>query len=102
MNIAKLQRIYPDFRIKARLLSTNPLYAEIGLKENINEDTKFEVLECIVDSKGIEKYRKIGVVKPMKGKIGDNRFMSESNNIGTCFEIVTGHGFFPGMLLREI
>lgn len=102
LNIAKLQRIYPDFRIKARLLSTNPLYAEIGLKENINEDSKFEVLECLVDSKGIEKYRRIGVVKPMKGKIGDNRFMSESSNIGTYFEIVKGHGFFPGMLLREI
>ena len=102
LNIAKLQRIYPDFRIKARLLSTNPLYAEIGLKENIDEDSKFEVLDRIVDSKGIEKYRRIGVVKPMKGKIGDNRFMSESKNIGTYFEIVKGHGFFSGMLLREI
>lgn len=61
-----------------------------------------EVLECLVDSKGIEKYRRIGVVKPMKGKIGDNRFMSESSNIGTYLEIVKGHGFFPGMLLREI
>lgn len=102
LNIAKLQRLYTDFRIKARLLSTNPLYAEIGLKENIDEKSRFEVLECIVDSKGIEKYKRIGIIKPMKGKIGDNRFMSESKNIGTYFEIVNGHDFFPGMLIREI
>lgn len=108
-NIAQLQKEYEVFRVKTPLFSTEPLTAKIGLKEDINEKTKFEVLEVIVDDEGRTRYKRVGVVRPVKGRIWDNRFMAEfeEENEGnrrseTEFEIVSGSGFYPGMLLREL
>ena len=47
------------------------------------------------------------MIKPVKGKIWDNRFMAEyeddANGLTeTEFEVVSGSGFYPGMLIREI
>ena len=107
-NIAQLQRQYDDFRIKAPLLSVNPLKADIGLKEDITEDSRFEVLERVLDEEGKVTYEYVGIIKPVKGKIKDNRFMvtkEESENASldaTEFEKISGKDFFPGMLIREI
>lgn len=108
-NIAQLQKEYEVFRVKTPLFSAKPLTAKIGLKEDINEESKFEVLEMIEDDKGRTRYKRVGIVKPVKGKIWDNRFMAEfeEENEGntrteTEFEVVSGSGFYPGMLLREM
>ena len=106
-NIAKLQHQYPDFRIKAPLLSTEPLKADVGLKEGVTEDTQFEVLERVISEDGKMHYEKVGVIRPVKGKIKDNRYMAtEEESVdaaldATEFEVVSGKNFFAGMLIRE-
>lgn len=107
-NIAELQHQYADFRIKAPLLSISPLMADVGVKEDITEKSTFEVLQRVLDEEGRVSYEKIGVIRPVKGKIKDNRYMTteeESSNASlkaTEFEKVSGGDFFPGMLIREI
>ncbi len=107
-NIAQLQHQYSDFRIKAPLLSTQPLKADIGVKEDVTENSRFEVLERVLDQEGRVSYEQVGIIKPIKGKIKDNRFMvttEESQDASldaTEFEKVSGKDFFPGMLIREI
>ena len=105
-NLASLQQIYPDFRIKAPLLSVDPLTADVGLKEDVTENTRFEVLERVIDEQGKMSYVQVGLIKPVKGKIKDNRFMAEedaeSTGEATEFEKISGKDFYPGMLIREI
>lgn len=104
-NIALLQHQYADFRIKAPLISTTPLKADIGLKENVSEDSLFEVLERVMDANGRISYERVGVIKPVKGKIKDNRYMAEEDTDSilnaTEFEVVSGKNFVTGMLIRE-
>ena len=108
MNIAQLQHQYADFRIKAPLLSVNPLKADIGLKEDVKDDSRFEVLERILEDSGKTSYQRVGIIRPVKGMVKDNRFMvtsEESANAAldaTMFEKVSGDDFYPGMLIREI
>lgn len=107
-NIAQLQRKYEEFRVKTPLYSVEPLTAKIGLKEDIDADTRFEVLERCEDNDGRTLYRRVGIIKPKKEKIWDNRFMAEfeeNNDSGleaTEFEVVSGKGFYSGMLIREL
>ena len=107
-SIAKLQKDHAEFRVKTPLLSTNPLSAKIGVKERVDEESEYEVLEVLEDN-GHTKYKRVGIIKPSKGKIWDNRFLAEfeeeNENINlkaTEFEKVSGNDFYPGMLIREI
>ena len=106
-NIAQLQHQYPDFRIKAPLLSTSPLKADIGVKEGVSENTMFEVLERVISEDGKMHYEHVGVIRPIRGRIKDNRYMvteeesAEASFDATEFEIVSGRDFAPGMLIRE-
>ena len=72
-----IQHQYPDFRIKAPLMSTSPLKADIGVKEGVSENTMFEVLERVISES------------------------AEASFDATEFEIVSGRDFAPGMLIRE-
>ena len=107
-NLADLQHKFEDFRIKAPLVSTSPLKAYIGMKEDMSEASRFEVLERTIDKKGKVKYNRVGVIKPIKGKIWDNRYWAseegtETSSLGfSSFEKVSGGNFYPGMLIREI
>ena len=107
-NIAQLQHQYADFRIKAPLLSIDPIKADVGVKEDITEESRFEVLERVIDENGKVAYKQVGVIKPIKGKIKDNRYMvtEEESAFATLdateFEKVSGKNFYPGMLIREI
>ena len=107
-NIADLQHKFPDFRIKAPLVSTSPLKAYVGLKEDITPKSKYEVLMSIEDEKGITRYKRVGIIRPIKGRIWDNQFMADlertaaSSINATYFEKVSGGDFAPGMLIREI
>ena len=107
-NIADLQHKFPDFRIKAPLVSTSPLKAYIGLKEDITPKSRYEVLIPIEDENGITRYKRVGVIKPQKDRIWDNQFMADlektaaSSINATFFEKESGGDFAPGMLIREL
>lgn len=107
-NLAELQHKFPEFRIKAPLISVEPLQAYIGLREDITENTKFEVLERNVDDEGHVEYKRVGIIKPEKGMIWDNRYWAaeeETENSSleaTTFKKVSGGDFYPGMLIREL
>ena len=107
-NIANLQKNFDVFKAKAPLLNVEPLQSEIGLKEGITEDSRYEVLEMNEMADGHIEYKRIGVVRPVAGKIWDNRYMSkeekaEGADLGyTTFEKVSGGTFYQGMFLREI
>lgn len=108
-NLSDLQHKFDDFRIKAPLINTSPLQCAIGMKEDVNEKSRFEVLEVVEQGDGTKKYHRVGVIKPLAGHIWDNRYMAdlEAGNPDallkvTTFEKVSGGDFMPGMLIREI
>ncbi len=106
--ISELQKNFDEFKIFSPLISTEPLISYIGIKDGVIENSKFEVLEMSIDENGKTIYSRKGIIKPIKDKIWDNRYMAEfeegynSSIEGTSFEIVSGGGFYPGMLIREI
>lgn len=107
-NLAELQHKFADFRIKAPLVSTTPLKAYVGMKEDITPQSRYEVLVPQKDERGITKYKRMGVIKPVKGQIWDNQYMADlegteaSKLDATYFETVSGGNFAEGMLIREI
>lgn len=107
-NVANLQKEFDAFKIKSPLISASPLRSEIGMKEGITPNSRFEVLEAVEDEDGRIKYEKVGEVKPDKDLIWDNRFMAKEEGatnamLGyTTFKKVSGRNFAAGMLLRQI
>lgn len=108
-SIVELQRENEVFRVKTPLHTTGPVItAKIGLKEGVSESSRYEVL-LRKEVDGRTKYVRQGVIRPVKGLIWDNRYMSveelaENATLdATTFEVVSGCGnLFPGMLIREI
>lgn len=108
-SIVELQKKHEEFRVKTPLYSVDPVItAKIGLKEGVNERNTYEVLEQLVDENGKTTYKRVGVIRPVKGKIWDNRYMAvEEKAYGADFEATTfrkvsGGNFYPGMLIREL
>lgn len=108
-SIAELQRANEVFRVKTPLHTTGPVItAKIGLKEGVSESSRYEVL-LRKEKDGRTIYERQGVLRPAKGMIWDNRYMSveelaENANLdATTFEVVSGcKELSPGMLIREI
>ena len=106
--IAQLQKERPEFRVRTPLLSTSPITAHIGIREDVTDDSRFEVLEVGETSDGRTTYKRVAVIKPKKGKIWDNRYMAEfeehKNGIlkSTEFELVSGSISQTACLIREI
>ncbi len=107
-NIADLQKKHEPFRIKSPIVSVDPtITVEIGLKEGITKDSKFEVLEA-QEKNGKIEYKRVGVIKPVPSKIWDNRFMAtEEGAYGADFGATTfvkesGKDLYPGLLIRQI
>ena len=107
-SIVQLQRNYDEFKIKTPLIGTAPITASIGRKEGVNEESKYEVLEKQEDANGHTSYKRVGIIKPVKSKIWDNRYLATEEGfagagLGTTeFTKLSGGNFFPGMLVREI
>lgn len=105
--IAQLQKEHPEFRVRTPLLSSNPITAHIGIREDVTEDSRFEVLE-LGETDGRTTYKRVAVIKPKKGKIWDNRYMAEfeehKNGMlkSTEFELVSGSITQNAYLIREI
>lgn len=106
--ISQLQKKYPHFRVRTPLTSVSPITAKIGIREDVNEDSKFEVLEVGENNDGRTTYKRVAVVKPKKNAIWDNRYMAEfeddfdSGITATEFELLSGSIPHEGVLLREI
>lgn len=107
-SVAELQKRHEEFKVKVPILKVEPVItAQIGLKEGITPQSKFEVLEQYVDVNGRTRYKRVGVVKP-EGKIWDNRYMAVEEKADgaelkeTRFKKVSGGTFYPGMLLKEM
>ncbi len=115
-NIAALQLAYEDFKVKV------PVYqivyndkgkvlgyaAKIGMKEGITEKSTFQVIQRVVDPQTNKtKYRYVATMKPIKGKIWDNRYnavleQAEGSELtSTVFKKVSGGEILPGMLIVE-
>ncbi len=106
--ISNLQKSFDEFKVYTPLVSTSPLCAYIGLKEGVDEDSRYEVLEKRLDENGNASYERVGIIKAETGCIWDNRFMASfDKEVGsdlkyTTFKKVSGGDFYPGMLIREI
>ena len=109
-SIVELQRQNEVFRVKVPIfeVADDEIRVQIGLKEGVSDKSRFEVLERLVDDDGRTRYRRVGTIRPRKDRIWDNRFMAveeEAENADlnyTAFEVLSGFGFYPGMLVREI
>lgn len=106
-NIASLQKNFEAFKVKTPLTNVEPICAQIGMKEGVTKDSRFEVLEAVKKDDKIE-YKKVGEIKPISGMIWDNRYMAKEEGAAgaelghTTFKKVSGRNFYPGMLIREI
>ena len=117
-NIAKLQKRFEAFRVKAPIMAVEydkkgqPVgyRAQIGEKEGVEDNMKFEVLEARYN-KGRIEYHRVGILKPVRNHIWDNRFNaliendSDGELQGTLFKLDSksvGHEIMPGMLIRQI
>lgn len=110
-NIVMLQKKYDQFKVKVPLNSIKPLTAQIGMKEGVTAQSRYEVIMPVFDeATGKFKYSRKGVICPVPGKIWDNRYMAaEEQSAGstlqaTEFTVVSGSAaaFTEGMLIREI
>lgn len=107
-NVADLQQKHEPFRIKAPIVSVEPtITVQIGMKEGITTDSKFEVLEA-QEKNGKITYKRVGVIKPVANKIWDNRFMAAEEGAygadfnATTFTKVSGGDLYPGLLVRQM
>ena len=106
--IAQLQKQHPQFRVRTPLFSVSPITAQIGLREDVDENSKYEVLEVGETEDGKTIYKRVAVIKPKKNAIWDNRYLAEFEDDynaalkATEFELVSGSIPHEGVLIREI
>ena len=126
-SIVELQREYDEFKVNVPISKINADYntveVPIGLKEGINEESKFDVLMKVQNDDGSYTYDKVGKIQPIKGQIWDNRFgaleeaeaLAEDGSKGdgedgnakltaTTFKILDGdkNKIVPGCLVHEV
>ena len=109
-NVVALQKKFDEFKVVVPIykVQDNNVMVQIGLKEGVSADSRYEVLEAVEDANGKITYVRKGIIKPVEKKIWDNRYMAveeaaaNANLNYTTFEVVSGTGFYPGMLVREI
>lgn len=126
-SIVQLQRDYDEFKVNVPIYSINgdgTVDVQIGLKEGVNIKSEYDVLMPVEDEHGRLYYSKVGSIRPISGKIWDNRFgaMEDAEALAydedakadedaeggnaylsaTTFRIVTGGSrIVPGCLVRE-
>lgn len=112
---SKLQKKYDVFKPKIPLFSGVPITAKIGMKEGLEGDEKFEVLEQTIDPKtGLTSYVSKGTITVDKDLIWDNRFNAGDEPVvegatGPDPKIALGFTtfkggkkFYPGMLIKQM
>lgn len=110
-SVLALQRNFEIFKVKTPLFGINgkEIYAQVGLKDGVSQDSQYEILEKSLDEKtGKTTYKRVGVIEPINGKIWDNRYMAAEDKTAssklkyTTFKKVSGSDFYEGMLIREM
>ena len=112
-NIVALQRKFPQFKVTdvlSAVLPGNQVQVQIGLKEGVNEASRYEVLERVLGKDGQINYVRRATIKPVTTAIWDNRYMAleeEAQNAtlgATLFDIISGdrNALYAGMLVREL
>jgi hypothetical protein len=102
-NFENFQVVVPVYQVEG-----NQVLVQIGLKEGVSATSRYEVIERTEDKKGEVTYTRKGVIRPNPKLIWDNRYMADEEDAVnsdlnyTTFEVVSGSGFYPGMLVREI
>lgn len=107
-NVADLQTKYDQFRVSAPVVESDGkiVMAQIGMKEGVKADNKYEVLEA-EEKDGRIIYKRVAVVKAVANKIWDNRFMAAEEMAygadfgATTFEKISGGDVMKGHLLRR-
>ncbi len=110
---AKLQKKYDVFKTKTPLYTGFPITAKIGMKEGVEKGDKYEVLEQVVNDKGLTKYVRKGVISVDGKLIWDNRYnaaeqleaKAKTDNNSISLDRTTfngGQNYYPGMLIRQI
>lgn len=129
--IVELQREYDEFKVNVPIFKISEdektVDVQIGLKEGINEKSRFEVLMPIEDENGKIQYEKVGMIQPVEGKIWDNRFgaleeaeaaisegldnskdsdvanLDAAKLTATTFKVLSGaNKIVPGCLVKEV
>lgn len=108
-NVRDLQRDFEVFRVKSPIKEVNgkEVKVAIGMKEGVNENSEYEVLEP-QEKDGRIEYKRIGVIQPVKDKIWDNRYMAlEEGAYGadldaTTFTVKSGNAPYEGLLVRQL
>lgn len=105
-NIGKLQRSYEQFRVKTPLLFAEPIAAKIGLKEGLEKNDKFEVLEQVLNEDGTTSYERVTTIRVDKKNIWDNTYLSEESGMTTenDYTLFKGNSknLASGMLIRQL
>jgi len=109
---AKLQKKNDVFKPKVPVLTSNPITAQIGMKEGLNGGESFDVLEMTLNPKtGLTEYKKVGSAKADKKIIWDNRYnageqvepvLDKDGNPITATPFKGGKTIQPGMLLKQV
>ncbi len=72
---AKLQKQNDVFKPKVPVLTSDPITAQIGMKEGLSGGEKFDVLEMTINKKtGLTEYKEIGTATVDKKEVWDNRY----------------------------
>lgn len=108
-NVSDLQKKFEVFRVKSPIgeIDGKNVKVPIGMKEGVNENSEYEVLEAN-EKDGRIIYKRIGTIAPVKGKIWDNRYMAmEEGAVGadlgsTTFSVKSGATPYPGVLVRQV
>lgn len=110
-NIVELQKRYEVFKVTSVITgisAKNEIFVPIGLKEGVSAQSKYEVLERIVDKNRI-RYERRAIISPKKDAIWDNRYMAKEEDSPnadlkhTTFVIQSQLApLYAGMLVREI
>lgn len=106
-NLATLQHAHPEFRIKSQISGVEPIQVDIGKKEDVTPDSKYEVLLPVFTKNATFEYKRIGIIQPISGKIWDNRYMIPEVDDFTAadvtyFKQLSGGEILPGMIVREM
>jgi hypothetical protein len=110
---ATLQKDYDVFKPKVPVLGTEPVTAQVGMKEGLKGGERFEVLQQAQDLKtGRMKWQRIGVVTVDDKNLWDNRYnageepdvvtLDKNGNPISATTFKGGLNVVPGMMLKQI
>jgi hypothetical protein len=113
---AELQKDNDVFKPKVPVLTSDPITAQIGMKEGLEGGEKFDVFEMTMNPKtGLTEYKNVGQVSVDKKLVWDNRYTDgqvvtdpesgEEENAAAKLNATTFKGskkIQPGMLLKQI